>query len=304
MAGTVLITGGSGLLALNWAVAMRDRSPVTLGIHRRTVSLAGVQTRPLDLASVDPIVRALDAIEPRFVVHAAGLTNVDQCEAEPELAQHVNVDLAVNVARACARLGVQFVLVSSDHLFAGDTALVDEAHPVAPKNVYARTKAESEARVLEAHAASLVVRTNFYGWGPSYRRSFSDVILDALRSGAKPTLFHDVFFTPILIEPAARAVHDLVDLKSSGIFHVVADERISKYEFGRRIAREFELDEGLVVPVALADRPSLVRRPHDMSLSNRKASARLGRRIGGVDEQLARLHQQERSGQARELRNL
>ena len=298
---TILITGGSGLLALNWALAIRDRYSVTLGLHERDISLAGIETRRIDLESVDHLVRAFETVQPQIVIHTAGLANVEACEAKPDLAQHINVDLAANVAQACAKLGLPLVHISTDHLFSGEAPLVDETHPTAPKNVYGRTKAEAEFRVLAAHAQILVMRTNFYGWGPSYRRSFSDVVIQALRSGNELTLFKDVFYTPILIETVAQAVHDLVNLKAGGIFHVVGDERISKYEFGVKIAGEFNLDSSLIKPGFLAAQPGLVRRPHDMSLSNQKTCNLLGRKLGGVDEHIARLHQQEQNGLAQEI---
>ena len=301
---TVLITGGSGLLALNWASAIRDRYAVTLGIHRRDVTLAGVETRQVDLASAGNLVRAIEKLQPQIVIHAAGLTNVEICEAKPDLARHVNVDLAVNVARTCAALGLPLIHVSSDHLFSGQESLVDETHPTAARNVYGRTKAEAELRVLDAHAQALVIRTNFYGWGPSYRHSFSDVVIDSLRSGKGLCLFQDVFYTPILIETATEAVHELMNLKASGIFHVVGDERISKYGFGLRVAEEFNLDAGLIRRGVLTDQAALVQRPHDMSLSNQKACKLLGRKLGGVRQHVARLHQQEQNGLAREIRNL
>ena len=304
MGSTVLITGGSGLLALNWALAVRDRHSLILGTHERAIALAGVQTRRIDLESIDRIVRVCEAVQAQTVIHTAGLTSVEKCEADPELAQHVNVNLASNVAHACARLGLPLVHVSTDHLFSGSEPLVSETHPVAPRNVYGRTKAEAEARVLEIHARSLVLRTNFYGWGPNYRRSFSDAVIDALRSGTELTLFRDVFYTPILIEAVALAAHDLIDRNAQGILHVVGDERISKYDFGRRVAEKFKLDGRLLVPGSLADQVSLVQRPRDMSLSNEKARGLLGRTLGGIDAHIARLQQQEQHGLAEELHRL
>lgn len=301
---SVLITGGSGLLALNWALAIRDRYSVTLGVHKRNVLLAGVETRRINLESVDHLVPVLEAVQPHVVIHTAGLANVERCEGTPSLAHHVNVILACNVAQACSKLGLPMVHISTDHLFSGEVSLVGESHTVAPRNVYGRTKAEAEIRVLETHARALVIRTNFYGWGPSYRSSFSDVVIEALRSGKELTLFQDVFYTPILIETATQAVHDLIDLKASGIFHVVGDERISKYEFGLKTAAGFNLLPNNIKPGFLADRVALVQRPHDMSLSNQKTCNLLGRKLGGVDEHIARLRQQEQIGHAQEIQGL
>lgn len=300
----IFFTGGSGLLALNWALAQRDRYSITLGLHEREIALAGVQTRKIDLESVDHLIRAFEDVQPQIVIHTAGLTSVEKCEADPDLAERVNVQLAANVAQACAKHGLPLVHISTDHLFAGVASLANEASPVKPINVYGRTKAEAESRVLEAHPMAMVIRTNFYGWGTSYRHSFSDVLIEALRAGKELTLFRDVFYTPILVETAAQAVHDLIDLKASGIFHVVGDERISKYEFGRKLAQEFKLDASLIKPGYIIDQASLVQRPHDMSLSNQKTRKLLGRKLGGVDEHIARLHQQEQYGLAQELQKL
>ncbi len=183
MKDTVLITGGSGLLALNWAMAIRDRYLVILGLYDRNITLAGVESSPINLESVDDLTNAFNSFTPGVVIHTAGLTSVEACEANPELALHINSDLSFNVAKVCAKLGLKMVHISTDHLFSGNDPWVTENCPVDPKNVYGRSKAEAEARVIEACPDALVVRTNFYGWGPGYRSSFSDTIIKDLRSG-------------------------------------------------------------------------------------------------------------------------
>jgi dTDP-4-dehydrorhamnose reductase len=303
MAAKVFITGGSGLLALNWALAIRESHSVTLGLHNRTVSLAGVRTQKVELESVEHLVRTFDEAQISMVVHAAGFTSVEQCEAKPDMARHINVDLAGNVAEASAKLGLPLIHISTDHLFSGEMPLLAETTPVTPVNLYGKTKAEAELQVLDAHPLALLIRTNFYGWGTSYRRSFSDMIIDSLRLGEDLSLFTDVFYTPILVETLVRAAHDLIDTKVTGIVNVVGDERTSKYEFGIRIAEEFGLDAGLIKPGLLADQVALAQRPYDMSLSNQKVGKLLGRKLGGLSEHLSRLHEQEQNGLAQEMRS-
>jgi dTDP-4-dehydrorhamnose reductase len=300
---SLLITGGTGLLGRNWALTMRDRFAVVLGTHERGVRVAGAVTQRVDLTSRDDIRRAIDDTEAAALIHAAGMTNVEACERDPALARHVNFELSRNVAYACASSGIALAHISTDHLFSSSRQLVSEAEPVAPLNVYARTKADAEIEVQQAYPAALVVRTNFFGWGPPYRQSFSDVIVAALRSQTPLTLFCDVFFTPILMEKLVGAVHQLIELRAAGVFNVVGDERVSKYEFGRRIAAFLQLDDGVLGRGQLADRRDLVPRPREMSLSNAKLRRALGRGIGGLDEQLMRLFLQERHGFAREVQN-
>ncbi len=301
MKARVFITGGSGLLALNWSAIIRDRIDVTLGIHERQVSPPGIKTIRVSLDSVEGLVRILESLQSRIVIHTAGLTSVEKCEADPELAKYINIKLAANVAKACSILNLDLVHISTDHLFSGDISLVEETYPVAPLNVYGKTKAEAELRVIEAHSKALVIRTNFYGWGTNYRRSFSDMVIQGLRAGKELILFEDVAYTPILAETVAKCVHDLIDLGASGIFHVSGDDRLSKYEFGLMVSTRFNLNSSLIKAGLISDQASLIQRPLDMSLSNRKTSGLLGRRLGGVSDHLVRLFQQEQNGFAQEL---
>jgi dTDP-4-dehydrorhamnose reductase len=246
----------------------------------------------------------MSIIKPDVVIHAAGLTSVELCEAEPDLARHINTELAENVAKVCARLELLLVYISTDHLFAGADTLVSENHPVAPVNTYGRSKAEAENRVRNICPQALMIRTNFFGWGTSYRQSFSDIVINSLLAGKELTLFQDVLYTPILVETLALAVHELVEHKESGVFNIVGDERVSKYDFGMRLAEQFDLNRSLIKPGLIIERPSLVKRPLDISLSNQKIVSILNRKLGGVVQDIVRLHQQEQIGQAQELKTL
>jgi dTDP-4-dehydrorhamnose reductase len=301
---TLLLTGGSGLLALNWARAMAAEWSIHLTLHGRLIALPGTVSHRADLASPDTFGQLLDVVGPDLVVHTAGLTDVERCEREPETAWFANVRIPANVAACCADRGIGLVHVSTDHLFSGTTPMLPEDAVVTPLNTYARTKAEGETEVLAASPAALIVRTNFYGWGPSYRCSFSDRIIGALRRREETVLFEDVYFTPILADALAETVHDLVALDASGIYHVVGDKRLSKHEFGMRIAEVFALDSGLIRAGRLASTDGLTVRPFEMSLSNFKARNLLGREIGGVDAHLRRLAAIESDPHVKEVQAL
>ena len=300
----ILVTGGSGLLATNWALAARAEHAVVLGLHNRKILMRDVATQVLGLEAPNQLQASLAAIQPDLVVHTAGATSVEWCESFPEEAHRINVNLTTNVACACSALKLAMVLISTDHLFVGADAFVDEDCPPLPQNVYGRTKAEAERRTLECHPTALVVRTNFFGWGTGYRQSFSDRIVFQARAGQPLMLFEDVFFTPILIKTLVTAAQELVQTQASGILHIVGDERISKHEFGHAVVNQFGLDPNLIKASRISNQRDLVRRPKDMSLSNAKACKLLGRRLGSVSTHLHALQAQENAGVARELQSL
>ncbi len=300
----ILLTGGSGLLALNWAITVRNQFELVLAMHHREISLKDVRSMKMETESYESILKAIDQVRPDLIIHTAGLTSVEDCEKFPDLAKAVNTDFASHVSSVCAELSIPLVHISTDHIFSGELQFATEDLPVKPINVYAATKAEAEVRVLENYPEALVVRTNFYGWGPSYRHSFSDQIIYSLRQGQEITLFDDVFYTPILAETLVQTVHELLALNSCGIYNVVSDDRISKYDFGLAIAEHFELDHSLIKRGKMSQKPGLVQRPYDMSLSNRKASSLLAHPIGGLKQHLNRLLEQEKSGIINEILEL
>lgn len=297
----LLITGGSGLLALNWACALRDTWDVTLGTHQHAVNLAGVSACSLVLDDLAQLRAQMEKVFPDLVVHTAGLTSVDRCELFPALAHQANVEIAKNVAQAAAMQGAGLIHISTDHLFSGRRSMYTESELPEPVNQYGRTKALAETAVMQVNPAALVVRTNFFGWGHATRQSFSDWLIYNLRAGKELPLFDNVFFTPILADVLALAAHELVDTGASGIFNLVGDRRLSKYEFARILADHFSLPEHRLLQRSLDASGFVAARPHDMSLDNRKAREILGRDLGDVQHFLGALHQQELSGRGAEL---
>ncbi len=280
---------------------MREQCEVYLAQHLRRVQLRGTRTVPLDLTTVETLSVQMEQYRPDAVIHAAGMTGVDQCEREPEKAREVNAVLARNVARATASLGLRLIHISTDHLFGGTRPMYKEEDTPEPLNTYARTKLLAEQWVAEAHPAALIVRTNFFGWGHRFRQSFSDWIIYNLLRGEALTLFDDVFITPTLADSLARSTHRLMERDASGIFNVVGDERVSRHEFAQRLAKVFNLPEALIRRGRISQAKLTARRPSDMSLDNAKARTVLGGSLGTLDEYLEGLRRQQLSKRDSEL---
>lgn len=120
----------------------------------------------------------------------------------------------------------------------------------------------------------------------------TDNIIQVLQNANVYTAFDDVYFTPILISHLVSVIHALVNLGAQGIFHVVGDQRLSKYDFCLILAKIFGFRSSLLLPISIDDMPALVQRPKDMSLSNLKATQLLDRGFGSVYEGLISLRHQ------------
>lgn len=224
----------------------------------------------LDRAALD--VRDPVAVRATFgpgdvVVHAAAMTDVDGCERDPDRAQAVNANGAVNVAAA----GVRVIHLSTDYVFSGDAdGEYGEDDPTGPLGAYGRSKLAGERAVL-ARPGNLVVRTAWvYGEGRNFIRS----ILGAERAGKHLRVVDDQRGRPTWAGDVARAIGFLAGGDDTGILHVTgagepcswADlaevvvghpvERITSEEFGapaprpRNSTLSVERARSLGVPLA------------------------------------------------------
>ena len=299
----VLITGGSGMLALNWACAIRKDMHVTLAMHNHSVKLRGVSNCNLDLSNVLLLNDQIRTLKPDLIIHTAGLTNVDKCEKNPALAFHINAEIASNISLISFKNNIQFIHISTDHLFDHSDALYTEISETNPVNVYAKSKLLAEELVFKMNPKSIIIRTNFFCWGYSQRQSFSDWIIYSLRAGKVLSMFDDVYITPIIADSLACLSHDLAELKVSGIFNVVGDEKISKFDFSVRLAKKFGLPLKNIERDSLSNSNLFAMRPHNMALDNSKASKILGKKIGSLDSFFLELYSQKTHGRDQELYN-
>ena len=289
----LFITGGSGLLGLNWALRKRHEYDTYISLNNRIIHLNGVNSVLVNTCDADQLESTLDSIKPDLVVNTAGYTNVDGCEHQPERSLSSNFNTAKAIAIATARQSIPLIHVSTDHLFNGTTTLADELTPIEPLNTYSKHKAMAEKVVLKHQSEAIVIRTTFFGWGPSYRRSFSDNILDALKNNEQVFMFDDVFFTPLDTSSLIDLAHQLSEQNHYGLVNVCSNQRISKYEFSVKLAESFGFDSSTIQPIQASRLKNAVKRPLDLSLSDQKLKDILGIDGISVDTILSSLKRDE-----------
>lgn len=292
----IVITGGSGLLAMNFAMAKRNEYDIHLFVHTKNITLDDVIINQVNLENSEELERIVRTIRPDYILHTAGLTNVDLCEKNRYKAYLANVLITKNVSIVANELGIKLVHVSTDHFSDSEVEYSTEKEIAIPVNIYAQTKLEAEFEVMRNTTNSLIVRTNFFGWGHKYRTSFTDYIIETLRQNKTVKLFTDVFFTPIGVDDLTDLIIELVEKGAQGIYNVTGNQRISKYDFGIQLAKVFNLDFSYIEPSSIAQRSDLTKRPRDMSLSNNKLKSMVGRDVRSLEQSFIKLREQELQG--------
>ena len=280
MARRWLITGATGRLGDYLAEACRRDGPVT------TTSRSGGD-RPCDL--IDPVATGmlLREVKPDVVVHAAGLTDVDACERDPQAAFAANRDTAVNLA-AHMPPSARLVFISTDQVYPDVPGPHGESD-ADPVNVYGRSKLDGEQATLALEGA-LVLRTNFFGLSrrPG-RESLSDHLSRALAARAPVVLFGDILFSPLLMATLADLVLELVEKSARGVLNLGCREGLSKAAFGLAIARAKGLPIESARVGSSSELPHRAARAHDLRLDVARIEKTLGRPMPTLEEEISKL---------------
>jgi len=300
----ILVTGASGLLGLNFALQHAAQHEITGVVNSQALRGAPFAVRGADLSQPGSGASLLEVERPEILLHCAAVANLEVAERDPALAQRVNADLPGELAETSRRLGVRMVHLSTDAVFDGTQGPYSETDEPNPLSAYARSKRAGELAVLQANPRAIVARVNFYGWSLGGRRSLAEFFFNNLSAGKTANGWTDVFFCPLEVNMLGDLLLEMARRGLEGLYHVVSPECLSKYDFGRAVARAFGFDEHLVLPTRVSESGLNAARSPDLRLSTAKLAHNLGRALPGQAECLARFQRQHHEGYPQRLRGL
>ena len=290
----VLVTGGAGFLGAHLVAELARRGEAVVATSRDGQGVPArerVRAVALELDDGGAAGAALvEEVRPRWVLHLAAMSRVEDCARDPEGAERVNAVATATLARTAAEVGARFVYASTDLVFDGEHAPYAEDAPPAPLGPYMASKASGEREALAASPEFLVARLALiYGRHLGRGRSFTDALIERLRDGEPVDLFEDQHRTPVHVEDAAAILCDLAAGDAAGVVHVAGPERASRLEHGLALARALGAPAALCRPTRVADAPGLAPRPRDVSLGIERLVGLLGRRPLSIEEGCRRI---------------
>jgi dTDP-4-dehydrorhamnose reductase len=295
----ILLAGSSGLVGSAFARAAARRGHRIVGIvGKYSGEIEGVAVkRRVDLSDERATTSAVLDVFPQAIVNCAAVSAPDQCDANPALAQALNVALPATLARLAHHVSARFVHLSSEQVFDGTrTTPYSVTDPVSPINLYGRQKLESE-RAVHAAAAEFAVTLRpplLMGNSAAGQRSLHERLLADWAAGRTAKLFVDEFRQPCTAENLAEVMVELCERGDvRGVFHWAGAELISRHALGMRIREHFKLAETLapIAAVSRADNPEALRkRQACLALDLAPLVGKLKTRPQTIAEQLEELH--------------
>lgn len=286
----LLVTGASGLLG-DWTVRLAEsKYNVTPTDIIKPTHPNAVEADLTDSAGVH---RLFSKVRPDIVIHAASETNVDRCETEKDRAWKINVEGTKNVAQQCQLIGAKLIYISTDYVFGGEKGLYNEEDLPNPVDFYGLTKLEGEKNSKRVSENCAVLRTSvLYGRHP-WKQDFATWVINKLKQNQEISVVNDHFNTPTLAENLSCIALEVATSDLKGIFHTSGCERISRYDFAKRIAQAFKLDSSFIKPISMKELKAwTAKRPRDSSLDTTKIQKQLRTKPLNINEGLSKLKEE------------
>ena len=269
----VLITGAFGQLGNAVLKRFQDVEILATDIFIPPLSSGSFSMEILDVTKPEDVVKVLKRFQPDVVLNLAAMTNVDGCEANPEVAEKINSGGVRNFLEV---FGGMFIQISSDYVFNGKAGPYDEEDIPDPINVYGRTKLDSDKFVMQYQNSWCIVRTNVvFDYSKYSDASFVKWVINSLQNNKQIRVVHDQWNNPTWTYALADILGVIVEKESVGLYNYGGAEQINRLEFAKTIAKVFHLDDSLITPITTESLNQIAPRPLKCGLKTHLIKSKL-----------------------------
>ena len=230
----------------------------------------------MDVTDESGVREQVKALKPEVIIHTAALTDVDECERTPEKAKKINSEGTRITAQIAQEFGARLVYISSDYVFNGAVGSYAEGDLPDPVNRYGESKLLAEQYAQKFCSRVLIVRTTMFGLKLPPIIGLMESLVDAMRRGGTLKRFVDHYFTPLYSGHFSEIVLELMELEATGLFHIGAPAKVSRFDFAQEVAKIFAPGYSEIRPVPFQQIDGLARRPRDTSLISSAVQERWG----------------------------
>lgn len=235
----ILIVGVTGQLGRAFANYCCENNIDYLGVARNVENSSNIQR--LDLLSEKALKGFFKHNKFTHIINCVAYNLVDMAEKEIELAERLNVDFPLELAKIANMQDAVLVHYSTNYVFSGEKEeLNNEAALCEPKSVYAMTKAIGESQVAGVAKRFFIIRTSWlFGFGT---QNFIYKLKEWINQDREISLVVDEFAAPTFTEDLVNATIALFKCESKvdnknlyGIYHITNSGICSRYEWGEFI---------------------------------------------------------------------
>ena len=293
----ILVVGSNGLLGqkiTEYLIRGSAHKVTVCSIEPASVlPLHSADYLQLDITSKKDVKKIVHTVGPGVIINCAAMTNVDACETERELAWKLNTEGVEHIIEAARKDNARIFHISTDYIFDGKAGPYDELSRPEPLSYYGKTKLASENALLVSGLDCFIARTMvLYGTGLNVKPNFALWLIENLKKNLPVRIVDDQFGNATLVDDLAQGVLSGIELEKHGIYNLAGRDIISRFQFAVQLAKVFDFDPDLVVPIKSSQLHQHAPRPMKSGLITLKAEVELGYRPSTAEQGLLILKSQ------------
>ena len=279
----ILITGSNGLLGQKLVKQLNKKTHVSffatsLGVNRNP-DCQESKYESLDITDQLQVDLLLNRYRPDAIIHTAAMTNVDDCEVNPEPCHLINVIATAYLFKSAKDIGAHFILLSTDFVFDGLKGNYSEKDTPNPLSIYAESKVDAENLLKQSEYRNWSIVRTIIVFGEGQNLSRSNIVLwakGALSSNKDLHIIDDQFRAPTWADDLAWACIRISELNKNGIYHISGPDTFSIYDLVLRVAKFYNLETKSLRKTDSASLNQAAKRPPKTGFDLSKARKDLG----------------------------
>ena len=238
----ILVTGAGGMLGSSFVQAAVQNYP-----EFEIIPLTHAQC---DVTNLDAVL-AQEIHKPNWIIHCAGLVNVDYCENNEQETRVVFEHGARNIARLAKMTGARVFYPQTFLIHDGKTRPILESTEAAPQSVYGRAKWEAEKIITADCVDALVVRMGGFFGGDERDKNFVGRFLPVLQAamlkGQGTIEVGNRVWQPTYTLDLANNSLLLIQKNKSGVYNMASHGEATFAELARYFTTHFGWDTKIKV---------------------------------------------------------
>ncbi len=278
----ILITGANGLLGQHLIQLLLQKKYTVVATGRGDSRLAFENPLysyyDMDVADGNAVFATMNHEKPHVVVHAAAMTQVDECELAPEICERINVQGTSQVLVDAEAVSSHFIYISTDFVFDGEKGNYTEEDDLMPVSHYGFSKMQAESIVQTSEIPWCIVRTCLV-YGNVLKGTRSNIVnwvKGSLEQNKAIKVVNDQVRTPTYVKDLANGILLAIEKKATGIYHIAGKDVLTPYQMAVQTAELFQLDTTKIEKVDASTFSQPGRRPPKTNFIIEKARKELG----------------------------
>lgn len=282
----VLILGGSGLIGTALSEILRNNYTVFTTYHKK---IAGSQSIRMDILDPESVANAFSISNPNVTINLCAIfNNVDFCEQNKEIVMAINGSSLGIISKLSNKFRSHLIQMSTDYVFDGKSGNYKEDDQVNPVNYYGITKVKAENNVKHMAERYCIVRSSLVYGNNVVKQTLPDWIIDGISKQGNIRLISDQYTTPTYLENLCSMLAEIIKIKYQGIIHLAGPERLSRYDFAKKLLHIMGSGNDKIIPVSHNEFDFGKKMPLDSSLNTDKARSMLSEKPESVERSITR----------------